>query len=53
MLQTPQCVGIKIYLGYSLVYAYDKRHFPLYELAESTMCRWSSIREIRLGAMAC
>lgn len=34
VLQTPQCVGIKIYLGYSLVYAYDKRHFPLYELAE-------------------
>lgn len=34
VLRTPQCVGIKIYLGYSQVYAYDKRHFPLYELAE-------------------
>lgn len=34
VVQTPQCVGIKIYLGYSQVYAWDKRHYPLYELAE-------------------
>ncbi len=34
-LKTPQCVGIKIYLGYNQVYAYDKRHYPLYELAEA------------------
>ena len=33
-LETPQCVGIKIYLGYNYVYAVDPRHFPLYRLAE-------------------
>lgn len=32
-LQTPQCVGIKIYTGYNRVYADDPRHYPLYELA--------------------
>ena len=31
----PHCVGIKIYTGYNQVYAYDPRHFPLYELAEA------------------
>ena len=33
-LETPQCVGIKIYLGYNSVYAADPRHYPLYRLAE-------------------
>jgi len=33
-VKTPQCVGIKIYLGYNRVYAADPRHFPLYKLAE-------------------
>jgi predicted TIM-barrel fold metal-dependent hydrolase len=33
-VKTPQCVGIKIYLGYNAVYAYDPVHFPLYELAQ-------------------
>jgi predicted TIM-barrel fold metal-dependent hydrolase len=33
-VRTPQCVGIKIYLGYNRVYADDPRHEPLYALAE-------------------
>ena len=33
-VKTPQCVGLKIYLGYNAVYAYDPVHFPLYELAQ-------------------
>lgn len=33
-VKTPQCVGIKIYLGYNRVYADDPRHDPFYELAE-------------------
>lgn len=33
-VKTPACVGIKIYLGYNSVYAFDPVHFPLYELAE-------------------
>ncbi len=31
----PQCVGIKIYPGYRPVYVYDKRHWPLFELARA------------------
>lgn len=33
--QKPQCVGIKIYPGYRPVYVYDKRHWPLFELARA------------------
>lgn len=33
-LRTPQCVGFKLYMGYNHFYAYDKIHFPFYELAE-------------------
>lgn len=33
-LQTPQCLGIKIYAGYNHVYVYDPLHYPLMELAE-------------------
>ena len=31
----PQCLGIKIYPGYRPVYVYDKRHWPLFELARA------------------
>ena len=33
-VETPQCVGIKLYPGYNHVYVNDPVHFPLYELAE-------------------
>lgn len=33
-VKKPECVGLKIYLGYNAVYAYDPVHFPLYELAQ-------------------
>ena len=32
-VNTPQCVGIKLYPGYRHVYVYDSVHNPLYELA--------------------
>lgn len=32
-VNTPQCVGIKLYPGYQHVYVYDSVHYPLYELA--------------------
>lgn len=33
-LRRPQCVGIKLYPGYSSVYITDRRYEPVYELAE-------------------
>ncbi len=32
-VNTPQCLGIKLYPGYQHVYVYDCVHYPLYELA--------------------
>lgn len=34
-LSDPHCLGIKLYPGYNLVYVNDKRHWPLFELAEA------------------
>lgn len=34
-LSDPHCLGIKLYPGYNLVYVNDKRHWLLFELAET------------------
>lgn len=34
-LKQPQSLGIKLYPGYNPVYVNDKRHWPLFELAQS------------------
>ncbi len=34
-LREPHCLGIKLYPGYNKVYANDRRHWPLFELARA------------------
>lgn len=34
-IQEPHCLGFKLYPGYNDVYVNDKRHWPLFELAEA------------------
>lgn len=34
-INDPHCLGIKLYPGYNAVYVNDKRHWPLFELAEA------------------